>query len=81
VQQITVEFNLNNLLLIELHASANHRFVQAVISDGKHECTVKFRFDVQPVTPKTSPMVRTSFSRDTCANSLLYNNDLGYCPS
>lgn len=58
VQQITLEFNQNNLRLIELHPSADPRFVQAVVSDGKHEGTVKFRLDVQPVTPKTPPIVQ-----------------------
>jgi hypothetical protein len=60
VQQITTEFNQNNLRLIVLHRSANPQFVRAVISDGEHEGTIRFRFEGQPpsVAAKTSPIAQ-----------------------
>jgi len=47
VQKITAEPNQNNLRLIALHLNAYPQFVEAVISDGKEQGPVKFRFDVQ----------------------------------
>jgi hypothetical protein len=57
VQQIALEPNYNNMRLIELHLNANPRFVEAIISDGKRQGTVKFRLDVQP-PPVTPPMAQ-----------------------
>jgi hypothetical protein len=47
VQKITAEANQDNLRLIALHLNSNPQLVEAVISDGKEQGSVKFRFDVQ----------------------------------
>jgi hypothetical protein len=51
VQKITATPNQNNLHLIEMHQNQNPQLVEAVISDGKEQGTVKFRFDAQPQPP------------------------------
>jgi hypothetical protein len=48
VQRITAVSNQNNLRLVEMHPNSNPQFVEAIISDGKEQGTVKFRLDVQP---------------------------------
>jgi hypothetical protein len=48
VQRITAEFNQNNLRLIEIQLDPNPQLVAAVLSDGKEQGSVKFRFDAQP---------------------------------
>lgn len=53
VQRITAVPNQNNLRLVEMHPNPNPQFVEVVISDGKEQGTVKFRFDVQPSTGQT----------------------------
>jgi hypothetical protein len=60
VQQITTASNQNNLRLVVLHRNANPQFVRAVISDGEHEGTIRFRFDSPPpsVAANTSPMAQ-----------------------
>jgi hypothetical protein len=50
VQRITTAPNQNNLHLVEMHQNPNPQLVEAVISDGKEQGTVKFRFDAQPNT-------------------------------
>lgn len=50
VQRITTAPNQNNLHLVEMHRNPNPQLVEAVISDGKEQGTVKFRFDGQPST-------------------------------
>ena len=47
VQRITTEANEGNLRLVALHLDANPQLVEAVISDGKEQGPVKFRFDVR----------------------------------
>jgi hypothetical protein len=47
VQRITVEPNKDHLRLIALHLDPNPQFVEAVISDGKEQGPLKFRFEVQ----------------------------------
>jgi hypothetical protein len=47
VQRITTGPNHNNLCLIEMHLNLNPQLVEAVISDGKEQGAVKFRFDGQ----------------------------------
>lgn len=53
VQRITAAPNQNNLRLVELRLNQNPQLVEGVISDGKEQGTVKFRFDVQPFTGQT----------------------------
>jgi hypothetical protein len=63
VQRITAEPNQNNLRLIALQPNLNPQFVEAVISDGKEQGSVKFRIDVQvPAGPTASPVVQTTNS-------------------
>jgi hypothetical protein len=47
VQKITAEANQDNLRLIALHLNSNPELVEAVISDGKEQGSVKFRFALQ----------------------------------
>jgi hypothetical protein len=51
VQRITAAPNQNNLHLVEMHQNQDPQLVEAVISDGKEQGTVKFRFDAQPSLP------------------------------
>ncbi len=53
LQRITGVPNQNNLRLVEMHPNPNPQFVEVVISDGKEQGTVKFRFDVQPSMSQT----------------------------
>jgi hypothetical protein len=57
VQRITVEPNKDNLRLIALHLNPNPQFVEAVISDGKEQGSLKFRFDVQSPPGQTAQPV------------------------
>jgi hypothetical protein len=57
VQKVTAEPTQGNLRLIALHLNPNPQFVEAVISDGKEQGTVKFRFDVQSPAGQTAPPV------------------------
>lgn len=50
VQRITAVPNQNNLRLLEMYSNSNPQLVEVVISDGKEQGTVKFRFDGQPST-------------------------------
>lgn len=54
VQKITAEPNQDNLRLIALHLNPNPQFVDALISDGKEQGPVKFRFDVQSSVAQTA---------------------------
>jgi hypothetical protein len=56
-QRITVEANKGNLRLIALHLNPNPRFVEALLSDGKEQGLVKFRFDAQFPNTQTTPPV------------------------
>ena len=47
-QRIAAEPNQNNLRIIEVHLNSNPRLVEAVISNGKEQGIVKFKFDDQP---------------------------------
>jgi hypothetical protein len=53
VQRITAVPNHNDLRLVEMHPNENPQLVEVVLSDGKEQGTVKFRFDVQPSTSQT----------------------------
>jgi hypothetical protein len=57
VQRITVEPNKDNLRLIALHLNPNPQLVEAVISDGKEQGPLKFRFDVQSPAGQTAQPV------------------------
>jgi hypothetical protein len=50
VQKITSEPNQNNLRLVWIHPNPNPQFTEAVISDGKEQGSVKFRFDASSGT-------------------------------
>jgi hypothetical protein len=55
VQTVTAESNQNNLHLVGMHLNSNPQFVEAIISDGKEQGTVKYRLgDQHPVGPTTS---------------------------
>lgn len=55
VEKITAIPNQNNLRLVGLHLDPNPQFVEAVISDGKEQGSVKFRFDKDaPSGPTTA---------------------------
>jgi len=54
VQKITAEANQDNLRLIALHLNPNPQFVEALISDGKEQGPVRFRFDVQSSVAQTA---------------------------
>jgi hypothetical protein len=61
VQRIAAEPNQSNLRLIALRLNPNPQLVEAVISDGKEQGSVRFRFDVQtPVGQTASPVVQTT---------------------
>jgi hypothetical protein len=47
-QRICGQPNQSNVRLIALHLNPNPRAVEAVISDGKEQGTVRFRYDDQP---------------------------------
>ena len=57
LQRITAEFNQNNLRLIEIHLDPNAQLVAAILSDGKEQGSVKFRFSAQPGTGQTGSRV------------------------
>jgi hypothetical protein len=48
VQRITAVPNQNNVRLVAVHPDENPQLVEVVLSDGKEQGTVKFRFDGQP---------------------------------
>ena len=61
VQKITAEPNQSNLRLIGLRLNPSPQLVEAVISDGKEQGSVKFRFDVQtPAGQAASPVLQTT---------------------
>ena len=60
VQTVTAESNQNNLHLVGMHLNSNPQFVEAIISDGKEQGTVKYRLgDQHPVGPTTSTTAQT----------------------
>jgi hypothetical protein len=55
IQRITFATNQNNLRLVKMHTDSNPQFVAVVISDGKEQGTVRFRFDKDaPSSPTTA---------------------------
>ena len=60
VQTVTAKSNQNNLHLVGMHLNSNPQFVEAIISDGKEQGTVKYRLgDQHPVGPTTSTTAQT----------------------
>jgi hypothetical protein len=57
LQRITAESNQNNLRLIEIHLDPNPQLVAAILSDGKEQGPVKFRFSAQPGRGQTGSKV------------------------
>jgi hypothetical protein len=58
VQQVTIEPNANNLRLVEIHANQNPQMVEAVLSDGKEQGSVKFKMEsAAPAQPGSQPTV------------------------
>jgi hypothetical protein len=58
VQRITEQPNQNSLRLIEFHSNSDPKLVEAVVSNGKEQGVVKFRFDAQAGTAQAfSPEV------------------------
>jgi hypothetical protein len=59
VQRIAVEPNKDNLRLIALHLNPNPQLVEALISNGKEQGAVKFRFDaLLPAGQTASPVAK-----------------------
>jgi hypothetical protein len=59
VQRIAVEPNKDNLRLIALHLNPNPQLVEALISNGKEQGAVRFRFDAQlPPGQTASPVAK-----------------------
>jgi hypothetical protein len=52
VQKITTDANPDNLRLLAIHKAADPKLVEAVLSNGTDEGTVKFRFDVAATAPQ-----------------------------
>jgi hypothetical protein len=48
VQKITKEPNSNNLHLVEIHPNQNPQMVEAVLSNGNEQGSVKFKMDAPP---------------------------------
>ncbi len=70
VEKITAEPNQNNWRLVALHLSPNAQFVDAVISDGHEQGTVKFRFDAQsPSGQPVSPVTQTTIASGSTQSS------------
>jgi hypothetical protein len=53
VQKITAEPNQEHLRLISLHVGPNPRAVEALVSNGQEQGTLKFRMDSQPGAVQT----------------------------
>lgn len=71
LQRIAAEPNQNNMRLIELHLNLNPRFVDAVISDGNEQGTVKFRYDDQLIHGPTTPtLTQVGAGDDSLTSSL-----------
>jgi hypothetical protein len=61
VQKVTKEPNSNNLRLVELHPNQNPQMVEAILSDGKDQGSVKFKMDAPPAAqPGVQPMAPTA---------------------
>jgi hypothetical protein len=75
VQSIATEPNQNNLRLVEMHPNLNPRSVEAVISDGKQQGTVKFRYDGQsPSEPTASTLAQVPAAADSQKSSTRFAN-------
>jgi hypothetical protein len=54
VEKITTQPNQNGVRLIAMHLNPDPKLVEAVLSDGKEQGIVRFRFDIQPSTGQTA---------------------------
>jgi hypothetical protein len=61
-EKITTEPNQKNLRIVEFHMNPNPHLVEAIISDGKEQGIVKFKFDVQ------APALQTASASNPPAN-------------
>jgi hypothetical protein len=61
-EKITTEPNQKNLRIVEFHMNPNPHLVEAIISDGKEQGIVKFKFDVQ------APAFQTASASNPPAN-------------
>jgi hypothetical protein len=69
VQRIAVEPNKDNLRLIALHLNPNPQLVEALISNGKEQGAVKFRFDaLLPAGQTASPVAKMTNAGAGAAN-------------
>jgi hypothetical protein len=69
VQKITIEPNKDNLRLIALHLNPNPQLVEALISNGKEQGAVKFRFDaLLPAGQTASPVAKMTNAGAGAAN-------------
>ena len=69
VQRITVEPNKDHLRLIALHLNPNPQLVEALISNGKEQGAVKFRFDaLLPAGQTASPVAKMTNAGAGAAN-------------
>ena len=54
VQRFTAEPGQNKLRLVEMHLNPNPQLVEAIISDGKEQAGVKFRFEAHSAARQTA---------------------------
>ena len=57
VEKVTAEPNQNNIRLVEMHFDANPRLVEALLSNGKEQGAVRFRFDAGVPNGSQAPPV------------------------
>ena len=69
VQKVTAQPNKDNLRLVALHLSSSPQTVEALISDGKEQGLVKFRFDVQSAIGQTAPPITQIANRGVPAST------------
>jgi hypothetical protein len=54
VEKITAQPNQKGVRLIAMHLNPDPKLVEAVLSDGKEQGIVRFRFDIQPPAGQTA---------------------------
>ena len=54
VEKITAQPNQKGVRLIAMHLNPDPKLVEAVLSDGKEQGIVRFRFDIQPSAGQTA---------------------------
>jgi hypothetical protein len=68
-ETITAEPNRNNLRIVELHRNSNPQLVEAVISDGRAQGTVKFKFVGQ--LPGSQTVTEQMTNRSTTSQAVI----------